>query len=560
MALATGNIPIEAFQSGLTWTATAEGWDSPEHFNGESYFSIGAFPDDVYEASGPFLHVRLVYKRTDHNNDISACTCTIVDAGGTALTSTFALNDGGMDAGFVAFDSDVALTAAGLAADKTVWEGARFWLSGTHSVSMGSDNSWWTIRLAGTWVSLDYTGEPSVALDTADAIILDASDPRLLLTGSEGSGRLVYDLQIAKNNAFMGEQQTEYQTNSKACWEFTGYYQVFEAKHTAPILGVKLRLWYGGVADGSFFARLRNVAGSLATGKPSTLQRAATPTIATSSISGTNEIVTLMFFTPYVPYVGELLAIHWYTNATAGRPVYIGYNANGDYHEGAAGLGTGASSWTYQAGDTLWFEMIQDELISEHNSEGNPDWSSANGEPYIQGEQVTFTIPDNLTHLDVYYWRVRVVDPDGSNIISPWSASRSFTWEVPITDLLLISTITGQSVLSDAAAYLDYYGSIASAMNVRLALTNATAYMELGTASLISPVDGAPAVVAPVLLVWTQYFEATAYRVQISTTADFLNIIEDTIVEGTSITFNTALATTQYFWRVKAIVPSNPRI
>jgi hypothetical protein len=84
--------------------------------------------------------------------------------------------------------------------------------------------------------------------------------------------------------------------------------------------------------------------------------------------------------------------------------------------------------------------------------------------------------------------------------------------------------------------------------------------MELGTASLISPVDGAPAVVAPVLLVWTQYFEATAYRVQISTTADFLNIIEDTIVEGTSITFNTALATTQYFWRVKAIVPSNPRI
>lgn len=558
MAKITGNIAIQAFQSGTAWSGTTGGWNSPVDFTGQTYFSINTFPTDLHKALYTYVYVSLTFQRINYNNDDSTMTCTIVNAAGTALTSTFAVFDPNMDTQQVTFAQNIALTATGQAATRADWEGARFWFSATHIVSMGADGCNWFVSTA-SYIRLDYIAFPEVVLDTADAVILDSASPDLLLTGNEGVGRLVYDLQIAKNNAFAGEQQTEYHTSSKACWDFTGYYQVFEAKHTAPILGVKLRLWYGNVASNSFFVRLRNVSGSLATGKPGSLQKAQAPTWNVSSLSTTPQIVTILFFTPYVPYVGELLSVHWYTSAVAGRPAYISYNSSGDYHEGAAGVGLGASTWQYQAGDTLWFEMIQDELISEHNSLSNPDFSSATGEPYAQGEQVTFTVPDTLINQDVYYWRVRVHDPDGSNVTSAWSASKTFTWNVQVTDLLLISTITGQSVLADAAAYLDYYGSIASAMNVRLALTNATAYMALGGTSLISPVAGAPAVAAPVLLAWNQYFEATYYKVQISTTADFLNLVEDTVVEGTSMLFNTALATTQYYWRVKAIVPSNPR-
>lgn len=56
---------------------------------------------------------------------------------------------------------------------------------------------------------------------------------------------------------------------------------------------------------------------------------------------------------------------------------------------------------------------------------GSPDSSS----PFASGQQVSFTVQsgDSLYDDAVYYWRVRGIDPAGSNEWGDWSTSRSFT-------------------------------------------------------------------------------------------------------------------------------------
>lgn len=53
---------------------------------------------------------------------------------------------------------------------------------------------------------------------------------------------------------------------------------------------------------------------------------------------------------------------------------------------------------------------------------GSPD----NSDPFTSGQAVTYTVQSALS-LTTYYWRVRGIDPDGSNQWGPWSSTRSFT-------------------------------------------------------------------------------------------------------------------------------------
>lgn len=52
---------------------------------------------------------------------------------------------------------------------------------------------------------------------------------------------------------------------------------------------------------------------------------------------------------------------------------------------------------------------------------GTPD----NTDPFASGQQVTYTVQSALA-VDTYYWRVRGLDPSGSNTYGAWSSTRSF--------------------------------------------------------------------------------------------------------------------------------------
>lgn len=53
---------------------------------------------------------------------------------------------------------------------------------------------------------------------------------------------------------------------------------------------------------------------------------------------------------------------------------------------------------------------------------GSPD----NSDPFASGQAVTYTVQSALTDLTTYYWRVRGIDPSGSNTYGAWATTRSF--------------------------------------------------------------------------------------------------------------------------------------
>lgn len=54
---------------------------------------------------------------------------------------------------------------------------------------------------------------------------------------------------------------------------------------------------------------------------------------------------------------------------------------------------------------------------------GSPD----NSDPFASAQAVTYTVQSALTNGATYYWRVRGIDPSGSNTYGAWATTRSFT-------------------------------------------------------------------------------------------------------------------------------------
>jgi hypothetical protein len=59
---------------------------------------------------------------------------------------------------------------------------------------------------------------------------------------------------------------------------------------------------------------------------------------------------------------------------------------------------------------------------------GFVDVTSGDTSPFTEGDQIRFTIPSSLVSGTTYYWRVRAIDVNGSNIPSEWTDVQSFTY------------------------------------------------------------------------------------------------------------------------------------
>lgn len=56
----------------------------------------------------------------------------------------------------------------------------------------------------------------------------------------------------------------------------------------------------------------------------------------------------------------------------------------------------------------------------------NPD-NGGDTDPFTSGENIQYTVQSALSNSTVYYWRVRGIDPSGSNSYGAWATARSFT-------------------------------------------------------------------------------------------------------------------------------------
>lgn len=83
--------------------------------------------------------------------------------------------------------------------------------------------------------------------------------------------------------------------------------------------------------------------------------------------------------------------------------------------------------------DDMYYQLYEefvflDKVSGTDNGFANED-TPADTDPFTSGDQISFTVQsgDALTPGRTYYWRVRAIDPAGSNTYGDWTSSRSFT-------------------------------------------------------------------------------------------------------------------------------------
>ncbi len=73
--------------------------------------------------------------------------------------------------------------------------------------------------------------------------------------------------------------------------------------------------------------------------------------------------------------------------------------------------------------DTPFSPLINAVSGTDAGFSGSPD----NSDPFTSAQAVTYTVQSALSVGTTYYWRVRAIDPSGSNAYGAWATTRSFT-------------------------------------------------------------------------------------------------------------------------------------
>ena len=156
----------------------------------------------------------------------------------------------------------------------------------------------------------------------------------------------------------------------------------------------------------------------------------------------------------------------------------------------------GVLYWEYSADNSTWTELHHENTPAplsrvrlvvddyEYNGSGTPGahiidnlvygaWQSSafsgspdSTDPFASAQAVDYTVQSDLTASTTYYWRVRAIDPAGSNTYGDWSSTRSFTatagggtsytptYTETMTLVDTISRATSRN-LSEAVTYVD---------------------------------------------------------------------------------------------------------
>jgi hypothetical protein len=150
----------------------------------------------------------------------------------------------------------------------------------------------------------------------------------------------------------------------------------------------------------------------------------------------TNSVFTLEVRAKISATVGNVSV--WLNNSTSGSPDYNSGNVNTGSTAfqkivvGAHYAPNAHSDWYFDnvTANTSFIgsggvgsPLINAVSGTDAGFSGSPD----NTDPFASGQQVTYTVQSALTDTTTYYWRVRGIDPSGSNAYGAWSSTRSFT-------------------------------------------------------------------------------------------------------------------------------------
>jgi hypothetical protein len=390
------------------------------------------------------LTYRIKYAHFNRTDDTGVLLIRIVASNKTTnLTNemTVATNPGStyIDSGNISF------TGVSTTATKAQWDGALLQIRTTHSASKGADGHYW--RIDAVEANGTYNAAPTVALGSpADASTVTDTTPDLTFTGTDTESEDIrYNVQVDTDNTFPVATSTDYDadasvsgpTDSDSVW--TSPENVYDASPVS--FGYTTTV--GTSTSNALSATGTNASGSggidyvqlLASFRSRTSGQAATINLKVehdtetllSNHTGTNSTLAVVITTAETitapsggwtwTKIQNLKFTAWYTGS-GGLDIY--------------------SVWVRVYPTTTM--VVNATSGTDSGFSGSPD----NTDPFASGQAVTYTVQSALS-ADTYYWRVRGIDPTGSNTYGAWATTRSFTVSAGTT--LVVADVSSSATL-----------------------------------------------------------------------------------------------------------------
>lgn len=292
----------------------------------------------------------------------------------------------------------------------------------------------------GANVQFTTTGQPTVALNTpADEATGVSTTPTLEFTGTDAEGDDIrYQVQVDTVNTFDGDgangtadSYSDSNINSHSKTHTVRQGQSFNG-NGGLVSQVTFYLLVEGSnpTSGTFYAEIFAHTGTYGGGGVGTGSALATSTSKSfTDISTTRTAITFTFPSPIKVVSGTKYVVVVNEN-DLDRDIFFGGDDSSPSHGGSV-VGFSAS-WTARTDLDAAFIVttttapLLDKLSGTDSGFANTV-TPADTDPFNSGEKADYDVQSALTASTTYYWRVRAIDPSGSNTYGDWSATRSFT-------------------------------------------------------------------------------------------------------------------------------------
>lgn len=360
--------------------------------------------------------------------------------GGTTADTADIMTGGGYYTGWTSGSYDpAAITAGGTTNAADTWAATTIALrpAPTQVTVTHTTDALKYAQLTKTHTTDSYllNSPPTVALNSpADAGSTSDTTPDLSFTGTDANGNDIrYNIQIHTDNTFGSEALLEenlFTANNSS--GFTSYSEIAQSfvGDGNKITKISVELSNTGSPTGNIYAKLYAHSGTFGT--------SSVPTgsvLATSNAVNVTSISSQAFYDftfsgaeQYQLGNGTNYVIVIDVSGVSNKAFFDFWDIQDD--TGMAGNSARFSgSWIADSGSDLSIKIytlsapLFDKISgTDAGFSGSPD----NSDPFSSGQQVTYTVQSTLT-AGTYYWRVRGIDPSGSNTYGSWATTRSFT-------------------------------------------------------------------------------------------------------------------------------------
>ena len=294
---------------------------------------------------------------------------------------------------------------------------------------------------------------PTVALNSpADAGSTSDTTPDLAFTGTDADGDTIrYNIQVDPVNTFDSQtggaptvtdsySETNYAVGADVGMTAGGGLesvgQSFTATTDGNISSAKFYFRKDGSITGNVVANLYAHSGTFGTSSVGTGSALATSdNVTDGSISTSNTLVEFTFSgaNQVALVAGTHYVIMLNSAGVSGNLLRAGSDNSSPTHSGnfvqrsGAGVFSATSSF-----DNIFYVYITTgspliDKVSGTDTGFTDITDGADTDPFDSGDQIQYTVQSALTPGATYYWRVRGIDPTGTNTYGSWATTRSFS-------------------------------------------------------------------------------------------------------------------------------------